>query len=262
MSLDSNLPVRAVVVDDETLSREKIVRYLKDSNNVEIVGEAATAAAARSMILARRPNLVFVDVRLPDSDGLSMAEDVQNLLGAETPGFIVSTAYENYALRSFNVHALDYLVKPYSRERFRSALMHARAQVCSASETQRVPPVEVRSLSLPSRVSFKSNGKLLVFELREIFHLRSADNYVEVHGVANKHLIRAKLSAVEKQLDANVFVRIHRSFIANIRHVREVDLATDDGDATVLLTNGTRLPLTRTFRNHMVRLLNTRSLTD
>jgi two-component system, LytTR family, response regulator len=262
MNLNFNLRLRAVVVDDETLSREKIVRYLKESNDVEIVGEAVTAAEARSMILARRPNLVFVDVRLPDSDGLSMAEDVQSLLGDETPGFIVSTAYENYALRSFNVHALDYLVKPYSRERFRSALTHARARLCSASQPQRTTPVEVRPRSSLSRVSFKSDGKLLVFDVRELFHLRAVDNYVQIHGAANAHLIRAKLSSVEKQLDGDTFVRIHRSYIVNIRHMREVDLATGEGDATVLLTNGTRLPLTRTYRNHVVRLVNTRSLTD
>lgn len=252
--------LRTVVIDDETLSREKIIRYLVEFENVELKGEAATATEGRHLILEQRPNLVFVDVRLPDIDGLTMAQEVQRELGADTPHFIVSTAYDSYALRAFDIHAVDYLVKPYSRERFRTALLQAtsRNPMAQRSAAMAFGGSRPRRTSYSSRVTFRSNGKLLVFDTREILYVRAADNYIQVHAGGEKILIRAKLGDIESQLDKETFLRTHRGVLINLRHLREVDLTADAGEATVVLTNGSRLPLSRNYRNRILQALRAR----
>lgn len=250
--------LRTVVVDDETLSREKVVRYLRECDDIEIVAEARTGAEARAAILATRPNLVFLDIRLPDTDGLTMAEDLQSVLGEEVPEFIISTAYDTFALRAFGIHALDYLVKPYSRERFQSAVTQVRSRYRLKRTAEReaaAESVQTRKRTSGSKITFRSQNKLLIFETREIVYLRAADNYVTVHTSSERHMVRAKISDLEEQLDRETFLRVHRSILVNVRYFREIDLGGDDHDAAIVLSDGSRLPLTRTFRSEVLQKL-------
>jgi two-component system LytT family response regulator len=248
--------LRTVVVDDETLSREKVVRYLRECEDIDIVAEARTGTEARAAILATRPNIVFLDIRLPDTDGLTMAEDLRSVLGKDIPEFIISTAYDTFALRAFGIHALDYLVKPYSRERFQRAVSHARSR-CHLKQTAitAAQSVQIRKRTFGPRITFRTQNKLLIFETREIVYLRAADNYVTVHTASERHMVRAKISDLEEELDRAIFLRIHRSILVNVRYFREVDLGGDDHDAAIVLSDGSRLPLTRTFRSEVLQKL-------
>jgi two-component system LytT family response regulator len=216
--------LKAVVIDDEALSREKIIRYLSEARDVALAGEAATADEGEQLVLRHRPDVVFVDIRLPDRDGLSMAGTLRQQLGPDAPRFIVSTAYDQHALRAFEIHAIDYLVKPYSRERFHASLTHLRAgwmQAHTSISSQIVIP-PTAPIARPRRVTLHCKGRLLVFDTREIACVVAEDNYVIVHAAGQKHLLRLTLSEVERALPADSFVRTHRGALANIRAIREI----------------------------------------
>ncbi len=244
---------RVLIVDDEPLARERLRTLLADEPGMEIAGEAADGGAAADAIRALSPDLVFLDVQMPGSSGF----DVIETIGADKMPFVVFvTAYDRYALRAFDVHALDYLLKPFDRERFRQAVKRARQQL----DRRTGGDLERRLLALVQdlkpaggrvdRFVVKSGGRVFFVRNDEIDWIEAAGNYVKLHVGTDSHLFRETMNAVEARLDPDLFFRIHRSHIVNIERVRELQ-PWFNGEYVVFLKNGTRLTLSRGYREKL-----------
>src|SRR3954468_8993157 len=246
-------PTRVLIVDDEPLARERIRTLLSEDPAFQIAGEAGDGATAVQAILALNPDLVFLDVQMPGADGF----DVIDAVGADKMPFVVFvTAYDRYALRAFDVHALDYLLKPFDRERFRQALARASQQL----ERQNGGEIEKRLAAIVNdlrpakaktdRFVVKSGGRIFFVRTSEIDWIEAAGNYVKLHVGNDSHLIRETMNAVEGKLSPDLFVRIHRCHIVNIEQVRELQ-PWFNGEYVVFLKNGTRLTLSRGYRERL-----------
>jgi two-component system LytT family response regulator len=244
---------RVLIVDDEPLARERIRTLLEEEPAFELAGEAADGSAGAEAILSLRPDLVFLDVQMPGADGFDLIEAV----GADKMPFVVFvTAYDRYALRAFDVHALDYLLKPFDRERFHEALARAQAQIDRntggdierrlAAIVQDLKPARART----DRFVVKSGGRIFFVRTAEIDWIEAAGNYVKLHVGNDSHLIRETMNAVETKLSPDMFVRIHRCHIVNIEQVRELQ-PWFNGEYVVFLKNGTRLTLSRGYRERL-----------
>ena len=245
---------RVLIVDDEPLARERIRTLLEEEPAFELVGEAGDGTTGAESILALQPDLVFLDVQMPGADGF----DVIDAVGPDKMPFVVFvTAYDRYALRAFDVHALDYLLKPFDRERFRDALARAQAQIERthnngdierrlAAIVQDLKPSKARA----DRFVVKSGGRIFFVRTAEIDWIEAAGNYVKLHVGNDSHLIRETMNAVETKLSPDMFVRIHRCHIVNIEQVRELQ-PWFNGEYVVFLKNGTRLTLSRGYRERL-----------
>jgi two-component system LytT family response regulator len=247
-------PTRVLIVDDEPLARERLRTLLQEEPGFEIVGEAGDGTTGAESILALQPDLVFLDVQMPGADGF----DVIDAVGADKMPFVVFvTAYDRYALRAFDVHALDYLLKPFDRERFRQALTRAHQQLersAGNGEIERRLAAIVNDLRPPKartdRFVVKSGGRIFFVRTGEIDWIEAAGNYVKLHVGNDSHLIRETMNAVEGKLSPDLFVRIHRCHIVNIEQVRELQ-PWFNGEYVVFLKNGTRLTLSRGYRERL-----------
>jgi two-component system LytT family response regulator len=244
---------RVLIVDDEPLARERLRTLLQEEPGFEIVGEAGDGTTGAESILALQPDLVFLDVQMPGADGFDVIEAV----GADKMPFVVFvTAYDRYALRAFDVHALDYLLKPFDRERFKQALARARQQLDrnGNGEIERRLAAIVSDLrpakAKTDRFVVKSGGRIFFVRTGEIDWIEAAGNYVKLHVGNDSHLIRETMNAVESKLTPEVFVRIHRCHIVNIEQVRELQ-PWFNGEYVVFLKNGTRLTLSRGYRERL-----------
>jgi len=244
---------RVLIVDDEPLARERLRTLLGEEPAVEIVGEAANAAAAAESIAALSPDLVFLDVQMPGATGF----DVIDAVGPEKMPFVVFvTAYDRYALKAFEVHALDYLLKPFDRERFKQALSRARqfsARHANGDLEKRLLAIvqDLRpSATRMDRFVVKSGGRVFFVRTDEIDWIEAAGNYVKLHIGNDTHLLRETMNAVEAKLDTDLFFRVHRSHIVNIERVRELQ-PWFNGEYVVFLKNGTRLTLSRGYREKL-----------
>src|SRR5690242_8098560 len=211
-------PTRVLIVDDEPLARERIRTLLSEDTSFEVAGEAADGAAAAQAINALNPDLVFLDVQMPGADGF----DVIDAVGADRMPFVVFvTAYDRYALRAFDVHALDYLLKPFDRERFRQALTRANQQIDkrSGGDIEKRLAAIVNDLrpnrTRTDRFVVKSGGRIFFVRTAEIDWIEAAGNYVKLHVGNDSHLIRETMTNVEAKLSPETFVRIHRCHIVN-----------------------------------------------
>jgi len=249
----TNTPTRVVIVDDEPLARERLRTLLADEPGMEIVGEANDGRSAVEAIASLSPDLAFLDVQLPGSTGFEIIEQV----GASRMPFVIFvTAYDRYALRAFDVHALDYLLKPFDRERFRQAIARVRQQLDRRSNGD----LEKRLLALVQdlkpaqprvdRFVVKSGGRVFFVRNDEIDWIEAAGNYVKLHVGSDSHLFRETMNAVEARLDPDQFFRIHRSHIVNIERIRELQ-PWFNGEYVVFLKNGTRLTLSRGYREKL-----------
>ncbi len=246
----TNGKIRALIVDDEPLARERIRTLLRKEPDIEVIAECGDGSRAVTAIEKHRPDLVFLDVQMPEADGF----DVLEAIGAEQmPAVIFVTAYDKYALRAFEVNALDYLLKPFDRARFRESLERARQQLRRARDGE----VSERLLALlgsirarqqhRERLVVREGGRIFFLRAEEIDWIEAAGNYLRLHAARQSHLIRETMAGIEAQLDPAKFTRIHRSTIVNLDRVREL-LPGPHGDSTLLLRDGTRLTLSRTFR--------------
>lgn len=253
--------LRVVIVDDERLARNKMRRLLRDDTRVEIVGECDTGEAALECILDTAPDLLFLDIQLPGMSGF----DVVAALGPErTPPVVFVTAYDEFALEAFRVHALDYLLKPVDPELVRACvdrtLKHARAST-AAGQTQELERLLEHVLQKHKaqpryleRIMVRARGRMFFIRTTEIDWIEAADNYVRVHIGARAFLVRERIAALEEKLDPTSFVRIHRSTIVNLDSVRELEPWTS-GELIVILKDNTRLKLSRNFREQVQKLL-------
>ncbi len=247
------MKLRTLIVDDEPLARQRIRALLEKENDVELIGECSNGNEAVTAVRRLHPALMFLDVQMPLLDGFGVLEALQN---DRLPAVIFVTAYDRYAVRAFELHAMDYLLKPFDRARFGKALDRVRAQVAKdevASAAKQVKALlqDVYSRHRPlERLMVKSGGKVTFLRLDEIDYLQAAGNYVRVYVGAEMHLLRETMNQLEERLKGSSFVRIHRSTIVNIERLRQLQSAFH-GEFTVTLVSGAQLTLSRGYRDHL-----------
>jgi two-component system LytT family response regulator len=219
-------------VDDEPVARRRIRRLLAADPDVTIVGDCADGASAVRAIAAERPDLAFLDVQMPELDGF---EVVQSLRPAELPAIVFVTAFDRYALRAFDVHAIDYLLKPFTGDRFRTALARVRERLDRRETTDiagLVDGLREKQQRYPVRVAVRLGDRVVVVDCRTLDWIAGADNYVTLHIGPRELLLRQTLASVERQLDPERFTRIHRSAIVQLDRIASWRPATH-GDAVV-----------------------------
>ena len=249
--------IRAVIVDDEPLARRKIRQMLARDLDVEIVGDCANGREAITAINAQNPDLVFLDVQMPEVDGFAVLESIA---GARTPLVIFVTAYDQYALRAFEVSAVDYLVKPFDRRRFEKAMQRAKSLLA----TEQGSDLNQQTLALLAELRARSNhierlvikagGRAFFLKTEEIDWIEAEGKYVRLHAGKESYLLREAIGSIEGQLDPKKFPRIHRSTIINIDRVRELQ-PWFHNEYRVILHDGTELMLSRSCRKKLGELL-------
>ena len=245
--------IRTLVVDDEPLARERLVSLLAAEPDIEVVGQSRDGEEAVRGIIEHSPDLVFLDVQMPALNGFEVIEAV----GSERmPLVIFVTAYDQHALKAFQVRALDYVLKPFDRDRFQEALQRARAHI----QRDETGDLGRRLLALvkdlrrdqpkTDRLVVKSGGRLFFLRTDEIDWIEAAGNYVRLHVGTTSHLLRETMNAIEGRLDPEKFFRIHRSRIVNMERIQEMQPWLN-GEYAVVLRTGTRLTLSRGYREKL-----------
>jgi two-component system LytT family response regulator len=241
---DGERPLRALLVDDEPLVRRGIRAFLADEPGVVVAGECRDGLEAVDAIRALRPDLVFLDVQMPELDGLGVLDALET--DERPPAIVFVTAYDAYALRAFEEHAVDYLLKPFDEERFRTALARARQRLTGP----RPAPLDalLRELrpapAYAERLLVRAGGRMVPVVVAAIDWIEAADNYARLHVGGERLALRETIRSLEARLDPRRFARIHRSTIVNLDQVREVR-PLPSGDCTLLLRDGTALTLSR-----------------
>jgi two-component system LytT family response regulator len=251
--------IKVLVVDDEFLGRERIRDLLSEHVDIEIVGECVDGSEAVEAIQNLKPDLVFLDVQMPETDGFGVVE----IIGTENmPAVIFVTAYDEYAIQAFEINAVDYLLKPFDKERFEKAVDRAKREI-----KRQEPPTEIRENlrellkevknepSYLKRIPVKSASRTTFVLIEEIDSISAAGHYLELHIGSETHLIREKLSVIETKLDPRIFMRIHRSTIVNLDRIKSLH-PMFNGDQLVILKNGRELNLRRNYYDElMMRLM-------
>ncbi len=250
------MKTRTLIVDDEALARERLRQLLAEQPEIELVGECADGREAVDTIQKQSPDLIFLDIQMPELNGFEVLEAIS---AEPMPVIVFVTAHDKFALRAFEVHAVDYLLKPFDRERFGSALRRALQQVKhredpARAEAQAAVLTEVQTQAKPiDRLAVKSGGRIRILRTADILWIESAHNYVEIHEEKQSHLLRDTISAIEQKLPPDKFVRISRSTIVNVEKIKELE-PLFYGEYTVTLHNGKRLTLSRRYRKKLPQL--------
>jgi two-component system, LytTR family, response regulator len=252
--------IRTLIVDDEPAARAALQSLLANDREIAVIGECADGRSAVERIEREHPDLVFLDVQMPGMNGF---DALRRLEVAELPEVVFVTAYDEYAVRAFDVHAADYLLKPFSDERFRLALARAKQQV----RRRRLGELSDRLATLLDavgrggaaaasagqylrRLVIKSGGRATILPVRDIDWIEAEGDYVKIHTGKVSHLLRETMKRLEAQLDPARFVRIHRSTIVHIERIKEIQ-PYFHGEYVVLLQDGTSLKLARGYRQHL-----------
>jgi two-component system LytT family response regulator len=247
------LRIRALVVDDEPLAREMIREMLATDAEVEVVGECANGREAIEAIKASTPDLVFLDVQMPELGGF---EVLASLDPNTTPYVIFVTAFDQYAVRAFEVHALDYLLKPFDRERFEVAWQRAKAQIKLDRTSRRDQDIIALLEELKAgpryleRLVIKNGGRVFFMHVQDIYCIEAEGNYVRVYDNQKGYLLRETISSLEEQLDPKQFLRIHRSAIVKIDRIKEMQ-PWFHGEYRIIMENGKQLALSRNYRANL-----------
>ncbi|HZG52410.1 MAG TPA: LytTR family DNA-binding domain-containing protein [Pyrinomonadaceae bacterium] len=249
--------LRLLIVDDEPLAREKIRTMALSDPEIEIVGECTNGAEAVAAVQNLHPDLMLLDVQMPQIDGFAV---LAALKSDSLPLVIFVTAFDHYAIQAFEVHALDYLLKPFDRERFEAAIKHAKTYIRGTRNghlDQRIlsllKQIEADSKHL-ERLVVKTGGRVFFLLTGEIDWIEAEGNYVNVHTAGKSHLLRESISNLEAQLDPKEFIRIHRSTIVNLRRIKELQ-PWSHGEYHVILHDGTELTLSRNYRDNLQNVL-------
>jgi two-component system LytT family response regulator len=250
-------PVRVLIVDDEPLARDGVRLHLELEPDFEVVGEAGSGEEAVALIQELVPDVVFLDVQMSGIDGFGVVEAI----GAERmPITVFVTAYDQFALKAFEAHALDYLLKPFDAERFRKGIERVRAQLRALHKEG----VEAQLAALLDelrgkreyleRIVVRSGGRILILRVEDIDWLEAASNYVRIHASGRQYLLRETMSNLEARLDPAQFVRIHRSTMVRLERIRELE-PLFQGDYVLILEDGTRLTSSRGYRDRLQAML-------
>jgi two-component system, LytTR family, response regulator len=240
--------IRAILADDEVLARQKLRQLLRDEPEIEIVGEGASASETIDLVRATEPDLLFLDIRMPGMDGFDIIGKLSaSSESAAMPRIIFTTAHDSYALRAFEIHAVDYLLKPFTSERLHSAVQRAREEIYTAK--QNAGRNNLRPQNPPAyttRIVFKSRGRILFLPVSDIRWIGAEENYARICTGAEKHLLRETMSHLEEKLDPQMFLRVHRSAIVNLQYLKEVR-TEPSGEFTVVLVDGQKIAMSRSF---------------
>lgn len=253
------MKTRVLIVDDEAHARTRLRHSLKDEPDFEISGECANGREALETIRREKPDLVFLDIQMPRLTGFDVCAQLSDD-GVPLPFIIFCTAYDQYALKAFEVHAIDYLLKPLDRQRFKQALDHARARLRRA----RPAPADQRLAELLNdlragakqndRLVFKQDGRVIFVRANGIDWLEADGNYVRIHCGSESHYVRETLASLEAQLPVEKFMRVSRSALVNLDRIKEFQ-PMFYGDYAVILHTGAKLTLSRNYRDRLEKLL-------
>jgi two-component system, LytTR family, response regulator len=239
--------IRAILADDEVLARQKLRQLLRDEPEIEIVGEGASASETIELVRATGPDLLFLDIRMPGMDGFDIIDKLSTGSDPVVPRIIFTTAYDSYALRAFEIHAVDYLLKPFTSERLHSAVQRAHGEIDTSKKN--AGRSNGRSQNPPAyttRIVFKSRGRILFLPVSDIRWIAAEENYARICTGAEKHLLRETMSHLEEKLDPQMFLRVHRSAIVNLQYLKEVR-TEPSGEFTVVLVDGQKIAMSRSF---------------
>ncbi|MBP6672194.1 MAG: response regulator transcription factor [Bacteroidetes bacterium] len=250
--------IRAIIVDDEPLAREKVQLFARDAHDIEIIDTCANGFEALTSFQKNRPDLIFLDIQMPEMNGF---EFLQQIGPEHYPGIIFITAYDEFALKAFEFHALDYLLKPYDRERFNKAVDHARHSLRSkplTDDSDEQLKALLHSMMNPSsvleRLIVKTGGRVVFLRIEEIDWMEAAGNYVKLHTGNESHLVRETMNNLEQQLPPSKFIRVHRSTIVNIEKIKELQ-PYFNGEYKVILHNNTHIIMSRGFKENFTKVL-------
>lgn len=253
------MAIQAVIADDEALARQKLRVLLRQEPDIQVVGEAASPSEIVDQVQAKKPDLLFLDICMPAMNGLDVMAELSRKQHVPMPHIIITTAHGEYAVRAFEMRAADYLLKPYTSDRLHSALQYARERIHN-SLTKGSPDSKPGSVpasvppSNPARIVFKSRGRILFLPISEIRWIAAEENYVRICTGTESHLLRETMTAMESKLDSQMFMRVHRSAIVNLKYVKEVRRETS-GDFSVLLSNGQKVAMSRSHHSHIDSLI-------
>jgi len=250
------MPFTALLVDDEPLAREGLRMLLSGDPDVVAIHEAKNGREAVDSIRSLRPDLVFLDVQMPEVDGFAVVREV----GADRmPAVVFVTAHDKYAIQAFEINAIDYLLKPVTAERFGAALARAKTRLspASAGDANRQILSLLETIASPrhalKRLAVRSAGKTVFVDVDEIDWIEAAENYVQLHAGRAEHLLHVTMNALEKSLDPDIFLRIHRSVIVNVRRIKELQPVMH-GEYVITLANGVRLQSGRNYNDKLKAL--------
>jgi two-component system LytT family response regulator len=250
------MPLTVLIVDDEPLAREGLRMLLADDPEITAVQEAKNGREAVQRVCEGRPDLMFLDVQMPEMDGFSVIHEI----GPEQmPAVVFVTAHDQYAIRAFEINAIDYLLKPVTRERFVQSLARAKVRLRTSEPHQQNQILSLlETIASPSRylnrIAVLSAGKTSFIYVNDVDWIRAAENYAELHVAQASHLLHVAMNTLEKSLDPEIFVRIHRSLIVNLRRIKEIQPATH-GEYMLLLHSGVRLQSGRTYHERIKALI-------
>jgi two-component system, LytTR family, response regulator len=243
--------IHVVVADDEVLARQKLRQLLREEADLEIVGEGATASETIELVRIAEPELLFLDIRMPGMDGFDILGELSASSSCHMPCIIFTTAYDQYAVRAFEIHAVDYLLKPFSSERFRSAIQRVRDQLSGPGlRAGQTNGRAKESIPYTTRIVFKSRGRILFLPVSEIRWISAEENYVRICTETESHLLRETMAHLEERLDPQMFLRVHRSSIVNLQYVKEVR-TEPGGDFSVVLVSGQKVAMSRSYRSRV-----------
>jgi len=249
------MAIQTLIADDELLARQKLRQLLRGESDIEVVGEASSAHEVYELVRATSPQLMFLDVRMPGMDGLDLVSELSMSTTISLPRVILTTAYDHYALRAFELNITDYLLKPYSAERLHTALTRARDQIRNGErKSDGKAAKDPGSEKYTSRIIFKSRGRILFLPVSDIRWISAEENYVRICTGSETHLLRETMTSMEQRLDPQLFLRVHRSAIVNLKYVKEVRTESR-GDFMVHLVNGQKLGMSRTYHARISELL-------
>lgn len=257
MKAGMTAPIRVLIVDDEPLARERIASLLEAERDIECVGECGDGRTAVNEILETSPDAVFLDVQMPEMDGFAVLRAVPP---DRMPIVVFVTAFDSYALRAFDFHALDYLLKPFDRDRFAESLIRVREQLQQRREgKQDERLIElIRSLrggpEYIERFVVKAGNRIFFVKAGEIDWIEAAGNYVRLHAGKDTHLVRETMNRVETKLDPKKFARIHRSTVVNLDRIKELQ-PWFHGEYVIILRDGSQLTLSRGYREKLQKIL-------
>jgi two-component system LytT family response regulator len=243
--------IRSLVVDDEALARQALKDVLSQLDNIEIVGECSNGFEVVKEVEEKKPDLIFLDIQMPKLDGF----DVVELLGEESPFIIFVTAYDEYAIRAFETHALDYLMKPVRAERLQQALDRVREQMkLKIPQTTNVLIQSHKSQFIPvSRILVRHGLDIFIIPVEEITHIQAEDDYVRIFTSEKSYLKQERMNRLEQTLDPRTFCRIHRSYILNINYLSKIEPHSKDSKVAIL-KNKTFLPISRSGYDQLMKL--------
>jgi two-component system LytT family response regulator len=240
--------IRVALADDEVLARQKLLQLLREEQDIEVVGECATAVETIQLVDVAKPDLLFLDIRMPGMDGFDVIGALTANKDITMPHIIFTTAYDQYAVRAFEIHAIDYLLKPFTSQRLRSAIQRVRELASKGKlESGKDKLQSERGISYAARIIFKSRGRILFLPVSDIQWVGAEENYVRIYTGSESHLLRETMANLEKRLDPQIFLRVHRSSIVNLQYVKEVRTESD-GESTVILLGGQKVAMSRTYR--------------